>query len=89
MMSLEEADILELKGRYYSLLQKYVDLSIELAPKLDKFGRYRKELQLLTVEFANRGVTMEDPVELVKQMKDEAEKRKQMSDAERKDNNQG
>jgi len=81
-MSLDGADILELKDRYYYLMTKYVELAKELAPKLDKFGKYRKELQLLSVEFIKRGVSLEDPDGLKKLIEEELEKRKQMTDGE-------
>lgn len=77
-MSLEDFDILELQDRYLYLMTEYVNLARELAPKLDKFGKYRKELQLLTVEFSRRGVTVEDPDSLKKLIEAELEKRKQM-----------
>lgn len=78
-MSFEDADILELKDRYSYLMTKYVNLARELAPKLDKFGKYRKELQLLAVEFSRRGTTVEDSEVLKEQMQEELEKRNQMS----------
>jgi hypothetical protein len=77
-MSLEDFDILELQDRYLYLMKEYVNLAIEIAPKMDKFGKYRKELQLLAVEFSRRGFTVEDPESLKKLVEAELDKRKQM-----------
>ena len=74
-MSIEDADTLELVDRYNYLIKKYGELALELVPMLDKFGKYKKELQLLTVEFVNRGVNTKDPESLTKLVKDELEKR--------------
>ena len=74
-MSLKGADILELKDRYDWLVQKYVALAVELAPKFEEFGRYRKELQLLTVEFVDRGYENKDPHSLTKLVEEEIQKR--------------
>lgn len=76
MSSLENADTLELLDRYKFLIKKYSELALELSVKLDKFGKYRNELQLLTVEFSKRGVTAEDPESLKKIIEQELEKRK-------------
>jgi len=73
---LEEADILELRDRYNFLAQKYVELAIDLTPKFEKFGKYRKELQLLSAEFIRRGADLEDPVSLQKIIEEEIAKRK-------------
>lgn len=55
-MSLENANTNDLLLRYEQLVGKYVELTVELSTKLEKFGKYRNELQLLTVELAKRGV---------------------------------
>jgi len=74
-MSLKDADIFELTERYNSVLREYVDLAIELAPKLEKFGKQKRELQLLSVEFVERGVSVEDPDSLKNLVMQELEKR--------------
>lgn len=74
-MSLEDADIIELTERYNFLIQKYVDLAVELAPKLEKFGKYKRELQLLSVEFVRRGVDVRDPESLTNLVAEELKKR--------------
>ena len=74
-MSLEDADILELTDRYNYLIQQYAKLSIELADKLEKFGKYKKELETLTVEFGRRGASVEDPEPLKKLVEQEISKR--------------
>ena len=65
-MSLAHADVLELLERYEFLLHKYVPLAAELAPKLEQFGKYKKELQILSTELASRGVTPDEPESLRK-----------------------
>lgn len=74
-MSLEEVDILELLDRYNFIVRKYATLATELAPKLDKFGKYKKELQVLTVEFTRRGIHPKDSEDLVSSVMDELNKR--------------
>lgn len=74
-MSLKDADIIELTERYNFLIQKYVDLAVELAPKLEKFGKHKRELQLLSVEFVERGVDVKDPGSLTNLVADELRKR--------------
>jgi hypothetical protein len=63
-MSFENVDTSELVDRYDFLIKKYAELALELVPLLDKFGKHKKELQLLTVEFVNRGVDVKDPEKL-------------------------
>ena len=52
-------DTLELVDRYRKLVKEYVILAPELAKSLERFGRLRNELQLLTIELKNRGVDLE------------------------------
>lgn len=74
-MGLKDADILELTDRYTFLIKKYGELALELAPKLEKFGKYKKELQLITLEFVERGVNIKDPESLKNLLKEEIDKR--------------
>ena len=57
------------------LIKKYGELALQLAPALDRFGKYNKELQLLTVEFVNRGVSVDDPDSLIELINAELAKR--------------
>jgi hypothetical protein len=63
-MSLKDSDTYELLDRFSYLLNLYAPLASELAEKLDKFGKYRKELQLIVVELKERGVDTQEPEEL-------------------------
>ena len=63
-MSLEEAHVHELTQRFDSILEKYVKLSVDIAPKLEQFGKYKRELQVLSKEFERRGVKFQDPESL-------------------------
>ena len=74
-MSIESADTFELVDRYNYLIQEYVKLAGELVPKMEKFGKYRQELQALTVEFVRRGVNVSDPEPLKKLVEEELQKR--------------
>lgn len=74
-MSLEHSDILELKDRYTFLMEKYATLALEVAPQLDKLGKYRKELQIITAEFVRRGADIEDSEFLENLIKEELQKR--------------
>ena len=58
---LKETDILELKDRYLFLMQNYVQLASQLAPEIEKLGKYRKELLLIIAEYERRGVPVDDP----------------------------
>jgi hypothetical protein len=83
-VSLEDADTFELTDRYNYLVQEYVKLSVELAGKLEKFGKYKKELEMLTVEFVRRGVDVKDSEPLTNLIKDELEKREIKEDGQQK-----
>ncbi len=61
--------------RYYSLMKQYCELAQEIAPKLEKFGKQRQELQELTAEFAARGVKPEDSTSLTNLISQELQKR--------------
>ena len=61
--------------RYYMVMKQYCELAQELAPKLEKFGKQRQELQELTVEFANRGVKPDDSQSLSNLIMQEIQKR--------------
>lgn len=74
-MSLSDTDILELNDRYTFLIKEYTKLAIEIAPLLDRFGKYKKELELITVEFVKRGFNPKNPEGLEKMIQDELDKR--------------
>ena len=71
---LENVDFLELLDRYNNLLHSYVNLAKDLAPQLEKFGKYRKELQIISVEFARRGYKPEESESLTKLVESELER---------------
>jgi hypothetical protein len=79
-MSLKDTDTLELLDRYGFVAEKYVKLAIELAPKLEKFGKYRKELQVLTAEFVERDLKIEGTEDLESLIKEEIGKRSEQVD---------
>jgi hypothetical protein len=72
--SLENVEFLELLDRYNDLLVRYVSLAKDLSPQLEKFGKYRKELQLISVEFVRRGFKPDEPESLVKLVESELER---------------
>lgn len=72
----KDVDILELTDRYNFLIKKYSTLAVDLANMLEKFGKYRKELQALTVEFVNRGIQVDKREDLEQLIHNELEKRK-------------
>jgi hypothetical protein len=80
--NLENSDILELVDRYNYLIKQYVELSVEVAAKLDKFGKYRNELQILSTEFVRRGFKIEDPESLNALVASELAKRSQKGNGE-------
>lgn len=65
----------EMFARYATLVEKYVALATELAPKIERFGKFREELQQITMELVARGVEIKDPENLVKLINSELEKR--------------
>lgn len=74
-MSIKDADILELKDRYSFIIQEYAKLALELAPLLDKFGKYKRELEIITTEFVRRGFRPKDPEGFDKLIQEELDKR--------------
>ena len=74
MANLKDVPLSELLDRYHYLVDKYVKLTVELAPLLEQFGKYRKELQAHTSEFMSRNVKVKDSEELVRLMEEEAKK---------------
>jgi hypothetical protein len=58
-MDLSSSDTLELQERCEHLIKEYTKIANELAPLLEKFGRTRKELQIIMVELQKRGVKVE------------------------------
>jgi hypothetical protein len=66
----DQVETNDLLYRYHSIVVKYVDVTKELSDKLDKFGKYRNELQSITVELVRRNIKLEDPIELVKIIED-------------------
>lgn len=75
MNAFSQVDTIDLIDRYKDLIEKYVKIAQELAPKLEKFGKYRQELQSITVEFVNRGITAQDPESLIRVVEEELKKR--------------
>lgn len=64
MSDLANVDIVDLVRRYEQLIKVYVPLAVEVGEKLDKFGKIRHELQILTAEFARRKYTPEESEKL-------------------------
>jgi len=69
-MSVESSETSELLYRFNSLANKYVKLSLEISKLFEKFGNYRKELQLIAVELGNRGINANSPEELTRQIEE-------------------
>lgn len=59
-MGLDTAETAELTDRYRVLIVQYQKLSIELAQYLEKYGKVRKELQILIDEFTKRKINIEE-----------------------------
>lgn len=59
-MSLESSETSELIDRYKVLILDYQKLSSELAQHLEKYGKVRKELQILIDEFNKRAINIEE-----------------------------
>ena len=79
-MALSDATTEELLSRFDFVVQKYVPLAAELDPKIEKFGKYRKELQAIVVELQERGVNPNEPEELEELIKEELNKRGKIDD---------
>lgn len=63
---METSDSSELIDRYKVLILDYQKLSIELAQYLEKYGKVRKELQILLDEFNKRKINIEEIDLLIK-----------------------
>jgi enoyl reductase-like protein len=83
-MDLSQTDILELVDRYNYLLKQYVEMTVELADKLEKFGRVRKEIQLIVVELDQRKQDVKEPEELKKMLEQIESRLKEDMDKELK-----
>lgn len=79
---IKDADTSELVDRYNYLVEKYVELATELATKLEKFGKYKKELQVITAEFVDRGFDYKDSESLTKLIEEEIKKRENNGEQE-------
>ena len=53
-MAISDIDTYELLDRFNQLIKKYVPLANELAIKVERFGKYRKELQSIVAELKTR-----------------------------------
>lgn len=65
-MSLEDTDTKDLLIRFDYLVDLYVKLARDLVPLFDRFGKTRRELQLLTAELKNRGAVANNKEDLEK-----------------------
>jgi hypothetical protein len=65
----------DLVDRYNSLIDKYVPLAIEIAPLMEKFGKYRQELQIISAELVKRGFNASEPEKLFTLVEEEIRKR--------------
>jgi hypothetical protein len=72
---IDQTTIEELLHRYNSLIGKYVELAKELAPKLEQFGKYREELQYISIEFKKRGFDPQIPESLSIMLEEELKSR--------------
>lgn len=77
-MSLKGCDTLELQDRFKDLVSQYVDITPALIEGLEKFGKVRKELQLIYVELQERNALPE--VQLDSQLEDLVKKYNAQSD---------
>lgn len=59
-MALAEAETSELVDRYKALILDYQKLTVELASHLERYGKVRKELQILIDEFGKRKLNVEE-----------------------------
>lgn len=56
-----DASDLELTGRYETLIAQYAGMAPEVVQVLERFGKLRKELQMLSVEMDKRGLIKMEP----------------------------
>jgi hypothetical protein len=73
---MSDLDLLELIDRYTHISTKYGSLALEIAPKLEQFNKYRKELQYLVEQIEKKGVKPQDSEAVKKMLEEELEKRK-------------
>lgn len=57
-MNLTNVETEELSDRYATLILEYKQAIDILVPALEKFGRIRNELQIITVELSKRNVDL-------------------------------
>lgn len=86
MSNFDNVELVDLVDRYNYLIKIYIPLAAEIAPKLDKFGKIRQELQVISSEFTRRGYVPESPEEFVKVVEEEIKKRGSPSDVNQASN---
>jgi len=69
-MSLDLSDTMELQDRFASLMSEYASMSVDIASRLEKFGKVRSEMQLILVELKKRGTNAQLPEELKKSLEE-------------------
>jgi len=79
---MSDADTSDLLARFDSLVQKYVPLAAKLAEELERFGKYKKELEAIVVELKKRGAAPKKHENLSKIIEEEIEKREPLKDDE-------
>jgi len=79
-MTLNNSETIDLLDRFDYVAKKYVPLAAEIAPKLEQFGKYKRELEAIVVELKSRGVEPQDSEELTQIIEEELKKRGQELD---------
>lgn len=71
---MNDLELLDLVDRYTYLSKKYGDLALDLAPKLEQFGKYRKELQFILEQMKKKGLDPQDSEKIKELLEQELQK---------------
>ena len=84
-----EFDRLEMQDRYNYLIEKSVELSKEIAAKLEEFGRHRKEIIYIIEQFVNNNANLQEPARVVEKHQKDLESALEVLDDAKSQNNPG
>lgn len=70
-MNSDDIDLVELKDRYNYLVERYILLAKELAPKLEEFGRCKKEIEFINEQFAKKSQELVDSEKLMEKYEED------------------
>lgn len=72
---LQNTELNELVERYNYLIKQYASLALEIAPKIEKFGKVQQELDVIDTELKRRNFQGKTADEIQAKLEEELKKR--------------